>query len=75
MNELGATPLWVSCVHGGAPMIERLLQAGADVNAALPSGETPLMTAARTGIVEAVRALLNHGADVDAIELSRGRPR
>ena len=60
-------------MHGGAPMIERLLQAGADVNAALPSGETPLMTAARTGIVEAVRALLNHGADVDAIELSRGQ--
>ena len=30
VNELGATPLWLSSVHGGAAMIERLLQAGAD---------------------------------------------
>ena len=30
-------------------MVELLLKAGADPNAALPGGETPLMTAARTG--------------------------
>ena len=54
-------------------MIERLLAAGADVNASLLEGETALMTAARTGAVEAVRVLLAHGADVNAAEQWRGQ--
>ncbi len=49
-------------------MIELLLKAGADVDTALPEGETALMTAARTGKVDAVRVLLAHGADVNAKE-------
>src|SRR6476620_2145407 len=50
--------------HGSAAMIEQLLAAGADPNAALPEGETALMTAARAGNPDAVRALVAHGADV-----------
>ena len=53
-------------------MVELLLKAGADPNAALPGGETPLMTASRTGKVEAVRALLAKGANIEAKE-ARGQ--
>ena len=54
-------------------MVELLLDAGADPNAALPGGETALMTAARTGRVDAVRALIARGADVNATEGRRGQ--
>src|SRR4029453_8191106 len=56
-----------------AAMIERLLKAGADANFAGPEGETALMTAARTGTIEAARVLLAHGAQVDARESWRGQ--
>ena len=49
-------------------MVERLLAAGANPNAALLNGETVLMTCARTGDAGAVKALLAHGADVNAKE-------
>jgi ankyrin repeat protein len=49
-------------------MIELLINAGADVDAALAEGETPLMTAARTGKTDAVRVLLKRGARVNAVE-------
>ena len=54
-------------------MIERLLKAGADANAAVTEGETALMTAARTGNVEAANVLLAHGAAVDARESWHGQ--
>ena len=44
-----STPLALAATNGNAPIIEALLKAGADANAALPEGETVLMTAARTG--------------------------
>ena len=47
-------------------MVERLLNAGADPDAAQTSGLTPLMTAVETGNVEVVRLLLARGADVNA---------
>lgn len=43
-------------------MVERLIQGGADPNAALPSGETALMAATET-TVDVVKMLLLHGAD------------
>ena len=49
-------------------MVDRLLSAGADANAALMSGETALMTCARAGDAGAVKALLARGADVNAKE-------
>ena len=57
-NRYGVTPLSLACTNGNGAMIELLLKAGADPNAALPGGETPLMTASRTGKVEAVKACL-----------------
>ena len=57
-------------------MIERLLKAGADANAAVTEGETALMTASRTGNPDAVKVLLDHGATVDARrESGMGKPR
>ena len=41
-----------------------LIQAGADVNARGPDGETALMCAAQSGQVQIVRALLQAGADI-----------
>jgi ankyrin repeat protein len=48
--------------------MRRLIDAGADPNAADAGGETVLMTAARTGIPSALRVLLERGARVDARE-------
>jgi ankyrin repeat protein len=65
----GVTPLQLAATNGSAPMIGRLIRAGADPNASLtPSGDTALMMAARTGKVDAVRALVEAGADVNASE-------
>ena len=66
----GVTSLALAAVNGSAAMIEQLLNAGANANTALPTGETVLMTAARSGNVDAVAALLAHGADVSAREPS-----
>jgi uncharacterized protein len=68
-NNAGALPLMLAAVNGNAPMIERLVNAGADVNATLTrSGDTALMIASRVGKVDAVRVLLDHGAQVNAKE-------
>ena len=46
--------------------MQRLIKAGANVNAATSTGETPLMTAVRAGSVPVVKALIAAGADVNA---------
>src|SRR5262249_44413647 len=59
---------------GSAPMIEALLNAGADAKSlSTEDGETVLMTAARAGNVDAVRILLAHGANVNARENYKGQ--
>ncbi len=68
-NQTGATPLLLASLNGSAGMLEKLANAGADVNAALTrSGDTALMIASRTGKLDAVRVLLDHGAQVNATE-------
>jgi len=54
-------------------MVNALLNAGANANAALPSGETVLMTCARAGSVEAVKSLVAHEAEVNAKEKKKGQ--
>lgn len=68
-NRDGATPLLLATVNGNAAMIEKLIRAGADPNAALTkSGDTALMMSARTGKTEPVTMLLEHGAKVNTKE-------
>jgi ankyrin len=68
-NREGVTPLQLAAMNGSASMIDKLLKAGAEANAALtPSGDTALMMAARTGTPEAITVLLEAGANVNAKE-------
>jgi ankyrin repeat protein len=53
-------------------MIERLLNAGAEVNERGVNGETPLMFAARDGSLQALNLLLKRGASINAKEALRG---
>ena len=64
-NDLGVTPLYISCTNRNGGLTERLLNAGANANAVLPNGETVLMNCARTGSAQGVRALLAKGARVN----------
>ena len=65
----GVLPLQLAAINGSAPMIDRLLEAGADPNEALTTaGDTALMMAARTGKTDAIRVLVEGGANVDARE-------
>ena len=68
-NREGVTPLQLAAMNGSASMIDKLLKAGAEANAALtPSGDTALMMAARTGTPDAITVLLEAGANVNAKE-------
>ena len=45
--------MWLAASQGDAPIIEALLESGADANEQLPLGRRPLMLAARSGDLEA----------------------
>lgn len=68
-NAAGATPMLMASLNGSAPMLNRLITAGADPNAVLSrTGDTALMIAARTGKIDAVRMLLDRGAKANTQE-------
>ena len=50
-NRYGVQPIALAATNGSAAMLEVLLAAGADPNAALPGGETALMTMVMTMVV------------------------
>src|SRR5262249_59093137 len=58
--------------NGNAEVIDPLVKAGADVDAATSNGTTSLMFAAASGTVAAVQALIDRGANVNAKESIRG---
>jgi ankyrin repeat protein len=59
----GFTPLLVAAYFGRTPLVDRLLKAGAELNAQDASGATALNYAALLSRTETVRALLDAGAD------------
>jgi ankyrin repeat protein len=58
---------------GDLPRIEASLQAGADINAAAPHGETALYYAALFGRTHAAIRLIERGADLEATTYDLGR--
>jgi ankyrin repeat protein len=68
----GYTPLLLAMKNGNAAVLEPLVKAGADVNAATSNGTTPLMFAAAAGSADGVAKLLDAGAKVNAAETYRG---
>ncbi len=73
-GKLMATPLHYSTVHGHMPIVERLLDKGADVKVTDANGETPLHDAATFGRIEIVKMLLAHKADVNAVTPEKKTP-
>src|SRR5262249_48218336 len=67
-NDYGVTPLSLACTNGSSSMVNRLLKARANPNAAAWAGETAFMKCARAGNLDAVKSLLAHGAEVNAKE-------
>jgi cytohesin len=64
-KDAGETPLHVAARAGHAPVVELLVQNGADVNASDENQMTVLQHAVYAGQVAVVQLLLEHGAKVD----------
>lgn len=62
-----STPLYEASIYGHIPIVELLLQEGANVNGFLESGYTPLFGAALGGHLDVVKLLLDSNAHVDAL--------
>jgi beta-lactamase regulating signal transducer with metallopeptidase domain len=66
--------LYESAEEGDVDAIAKLLDAGADVNAAIGGDGSPLIGAARQGRLDAVRLLLDRGADPNGAVRGDGNP-
>ena len=72
----GQTALMWAAAEGHAPVVEMLVELGADYKARLASGMTPLLFAIREGHGDVVRVLLKAGADVnEPVPVEGGRRR
>lgn len=72
----GQTALMWAAAEGHAPVVEMLIEVGADFKARLASGMTPLLFASREGHSDVVRALLKAGVDVnEPVPVEGGRRR
>lgn len=65
-DERGKTPLHMAVTSGSTPMVQWLLEHGADVNAQDKTGLTPLHLAAWWTATERAKVLLDSGANLEA---------
>lgn len=70
----GETALYDACINWHTPLAERLLNAGAEPNQPVRSGDTPLHAAVFRQDEQLVRLLLAHNADVNALNRYRKTP-
>lgn len=66
--------LYEAAASGEVADVDRLLEAGADVNCAIDGDGSPLIGAAREGRLEVVRLLLERGADPNMAVRGDGNP-
>lgn len=66
------TPLWCAAVSGKLPIIEYLVEHGADINAVSDTGSTPVRSACFMTHLEIVQYLVAHGADINRPNFNGG---
>ena len=64
-DRILSTPLLVAVTKNNFECVQRLIEAGADVNIATKSGQTPLNCAAGKGHSQCLQLLIQAGADVN----------
>ena len=57
------TPLHMACAYGISPLVEKLVEEGANVNTSNSFGYTPLLEACHRGFLNIVEVLVKAGAD------------
>ena len=65
INPSRRTALWIAAMKGHLPVVQFLVEQGADMESACDDGATPLMVASEWGHLEVVRYLLEQAADRD----------
>ncbi len=72
----GGSPLRIAALLGNVPIIELLIESGANINATDSTGETPLHAAAGNegypDTKDAILFLLSHGANINATNTKNG---
>lgn len=63
-NKLGKTPLMLACQVGDKEVFNSLLDAGVDIHAATPLGDTALTIAQKNGQQELALELVQRGASL-----------
>ena len=74
MLQDGSTAIHLSSWKGHAPVLEYLLQSGANVDAVSSNGETALHEAARNGRESCCKILMRRGASLSALNLENQTP-